>query len=197
MDAESFFNLTFLFFMVLDAFGNVPLFATLLRDIPPKRQRYVIYREMLIALGVMLLFLVSGTKFLELIRIDLPALEIAGGLVLFIIAVRLLLPKPQTKTVGVSQEPLIVPLAIPAVAGPGILATISIQASRWQGDFWWVFFAIVLAWAFCVPILLLASFLQKLLGKKGLRAIEQLLGYLVTVLATKLIVEGCCLALLP
>ncbi|HXW60710.1 MAG TPA: MarC family protein [Myxococcota bacterium] len=194
---SSLFHMTFLFWVILDSPGNIPLFVSLLKPFDPPRQRKIIWRELIISLIVMLLAFFFGTAFFKVLGINTYALMIAGGIILFILAVRMIFPPPVPEN-GKKQppkEPLIVPLAVPAVAGPGIIATIALYSSQIGGNKLIVFFAILLSWAASVPVLLFSSWLKQLLGQNGLIATERLLGYLVVLISSDMALNGLRLAL--
>src|SRR5262249_15079119 len=120
-----------LLFLVMDPMGNVPFFMTALKNVDPSRQRQVVLRELLIALGVMIFFLFAGRFLLQVLEISEPALTIAGGVILLLIALRMVFPSVETSLhEKLAGEPFIVPLAIPYVAGPSLLATELLMMSR-------------------------------------------------------------------
>lgn len=191
MDWSSFFHMTLIFWIVMDSPGNIPIFVSILNQFEPKKQRWIIWREMLIALVVLILFLFFGEAFFKTIHIDNASLQIAGGTILFLIAIRLLFSLPYSaRKEKVVKEPLIVPLAIPCVAGPGILAMISLYSGGLASNNLYVLSGIVFAWLFSLPFLLLSSFLKKIVGENGLAALERLFGYLIILIATQMALKG-------
>src|SRR3990167_8972887 len=122
-------SLTFALFLLMDSLGNIPLFLSFLKGIPQKRQRFIIFRELLIALGIIILFYFLGDLLLQFLKIDQPTLLISGGIILFIIAIQMVFPndKHQEKY-SFNKEPFIVPLAIPLIAGPAVLAAVMLYA---------------------------------------------------------------------
>ncbi len=181
-----------LLFFVMDAFGNIPLFLAALAPVPSARRRRVVARELLIALGVLVLFLFAGPSVLETLGISERSLSIAGGIILFLIALRMIFPQ-QHGTMAeepVEAEPFVVPLAIPFVAGPSAMASVMLLVSReplrWPE---WLA-ALVMAWAATAAILLLAPRLARVLGRRGLIAIERLMGMVLTALAVEMVVRG-------
>jgi multiple antibiotic resistance protein len=180
-----------LLFFVMDPMGNVPLFLTALRHVDPKRHRFIIARELLIALAIMILFLFGGRFILAALHVSPAALTAAGGVILLLIALRMVFPSPETTLhEQVKDEPFVVPLAIPYVAGPSILATellmISQEPHRWPV---WLG-AVVLAWFASGCILLLASNLRKVLGDRGLTAVERLMGMILAIVAVEMLMHG-------
>lgn len=171
-------------FIVLNAFGNVPLFLGLLGKYEIKHQRKIIIRELLIALFILLLFNFFGNFILDLLGISEPIIGIAGGTLLFIIALGMIFPSVE-KTDTPKQEPLIVPLATPIVAGPGAIATVMVYSEQIHSSFVMTG-AILLAWIPTFLILLAASNIKYLLGKKGLTACERLGGMLICLIAVQM-----------
>ena len=180
-----------LLFLVMDPMGNVPFFIAALKNVDPARQRRVVIRELLIALAVMVLFLFAGRYGLKLLQISEPALTVAGGVLLFLIALRMVFPSNEkSMKEDVAGEPFIVPLAIPYVAGPSLLATESFLMGR-EPDRWpeWLL-ALVLAWAASAVIIYFASGMRRLLGERGLIAIERLMGMVLITVAIQMLMTG-------
>ena len=180
-----------LLFLVMDPLGNLPLFLSALQTVDPARRTRVVARELLIALGILVVFLFAGGHLLDLLHITDPALSIAGAVVLFLIALRMIFPAAdKTLHEAVEGEPFVVPLAIPYVAGPSAMATILLLMSnaphRWAE---WLL-ALVGAWAVSATLLLLGSRLSRLLGRRGLIAIERLMGMLLVAVAVQMFLGG-------
>jgi MarC family membrane protein len=175
----------------MDPVGNVPIFAPLLKDYPPERQRRIVLREHLAALALLVGLLFGGRYLLLLLRIEGPALYMAGGIVLFLIALRMIFSDPQ-EIFGRNPagEPFIVPLAVPLIAGPSTISTVLLVT--WQTPERWptVLLALVCAWLASLLILLGASFLGRLLGAKVLVAFERLMGMLLTAIAVQTFLHG-------
>ncbi len=182
-----------LLFFILDPLGNLPVFNHLLAGVPPERRVRVILRECLVALGVLLLFLVMGRPFLDALALRPETLSIGGGLVLFLIALKMVFPEHgigsgRDKAQG--EEPLIVPLAIPLVAGPSTLAFLLLLTSKAPGRILEWTLALVLAWAASTCILLASARIERWLGARTLRAIEKLAGMLLILLAVQMFLDG-------
>ncbi len=180
-----------LLFLVIDPFGNVPFFVAALKDVDPDRRRRVIIRELLIAYGVMVLFLFAGRPFLKVLGISGPALTIAGGVILFLIALRMIFPRRgQSAQEEIEGEPFIVPLAIPYVAGPSVLAVemlmMSEDPSNWP--IWLV--AVTAAWAVTSVVVFFGSQVAERLGPRGLIAIERLMGMILVAIAIQMFLTG-------
>jgi multiple antibiotic resistance protein len=189
--AQSLFQLVFLFWVIMDSLGTLPIFVSLLKHLEPSKQYRVITRELLIALGLMILFLYFGQTFLKLMQISHATLQITGGAVLFLLAVKMIFSKPsieQNEKKKIPKDPFIVPLAIPLIAGPGILATITLYAGI-ENQFT-VLLAIIIAWFLSLVVLLLSPFLNTRLGVNGVVAIERLFGYIIVLIATDMAYQG-------
>lgn len=185
------FSAAVLLFFVMDPLGNIPLFLSALTPVEPARRFRIAARELLIAYGVLILFLFAGRSILRTLGISEPALTIAGGIVLFLIALKMVFPGAHGPLGEENDgEPLIVPLAIPYVAGPSALATVlllSSQAPERRAE-WFV--AITVAWAASAAILLAGSRLAILLGTRGLTAIERLMGMVLVASAVQMVLDG-------
>jgi MarC family membrane protein len=187
---KSLFHLVFLFWIVMDSLGTLPLFVSLLKHFEPKRQRQIILREMLIALGLMVIFLFFGRGFFSILKISSSSLQISGGIILFLLAVKMVYSMPGSEKKGrMPKDPLIVHLAVPSIAGPGILATITLYAGG-MASYVTVLIAILIAWALSVPLLLLSSSLTKLMGENGIVATERLFGYILVLISTQMACSG-------
>nr|WP_255433727.1 MULTISPECIES: MarC family protein [unclassified Tessaracoccus] len=180
------------FFLVMDPLGNVPLFLTALRNTPEERRQWVILRELLIALAVMVAFLFAGRGLLDLLNIGNAALETAGGVILLLIAIRMVFPTAERnlREPHTDDEPFIVPLAVPYVAGPSLLAVEVVLISQNPAD-WPIFLgALILAWSVTAGILYLSGFLRRVVGDKTLIAIERLMGMILVILAVQMMLGG-------
>lgn len=180
-----------LLFLVMDPLGNVPLFLAALRHVDPARHRLIIMRELVIALGLMIVFLFSGRYLLEILQVSPAALTAAGGVILLLIALRMIFPASERSLQeSVRDEPFVVPLAIPYTAGPSVLATelllMSQEPERWPA---WLA-AVCLAWVAAAAILFLASDLRKVLGDRGLTALERLMGMVLVIVAVEMLMTG-------
>ena len=177
--------------LVMDPLGNIPLFMTALKHVPEARRKKVIARELVIALGIMLFFLLFGKYFLSLLALDVTAMSVAGGIVLFLIAIQMIFPGDHSHFAdNPGGEPFIVPLAIPLVAGPSTLTTILIFSMKDPGA-WPMWLAmVVIAWVINISILSMASRLSKFLGDRGLLAMEKLMGMILITVSVQMIMAG-------
>lgn len=189
---ETFSSILILFFLVMDPLGNLPVFITTLENLPPKRYGAVVLRESLIALGVLLLFFFCGGKILEFFHISKASLELSGGIILFLIAIKLIFSTPaeqMQRQNNPAHEPFIVPLAIPLFAGPGSMSTAILLGGK-SGSLFAEALALVCAWSVCTLILLSGRYAGKFLGTKVLAAMESLMGLLLTTMALEMIISG-------
>jgi MarC family membrane protein len=195
----TFVSAAILLFLVMDPLGNILLFVAALQNVAPERRVRVVARELVIAYGVLVLFLFTGEHLLGWLGISGQALTIAGGIVLFLIALRMVFPSSENSLAEQLEagEPLIVPLAIPYVAGPSTLATLLLLMSReparwpeWLG-------ALTCAWLVSAVILVLGGRIGRFFGRRGLTALERLMGLLLVALAVQMFLAGLRGALQP
>ncbi len=180
-----------LLFLVMDPLGNIPLFMTTLKKVESKRQRFVVVRELLIALFVLVGFLFLGQYLLQLLHLSETALTTAGGIILMIIALKMIFPRADsTLQEEVEGEPFIVPLAIPYVAGPSAMATALLLMSREPGRWPEWLLAVFIAWFASAIIIYFSSYFARFLGEKGLVAIERLMGMLLITVAVQMLLNG-------
>lgn len=180
-----------LLFLILDPLGNIPVFLSLLKPLPPRRQRIVLVRELLIALAVLMAFLWGGKYALELMHLRQESVAIAGGIVLFLIGIRMIFPRPEGLMGAVPDgEPFIVPMAIPLVAGPSGMAAVMLMGSNEPDRLMDWSLALLLAWVGTAAILLSATLLYKLLGARALTALERLMGMLLVAISVQMLLDG-------
>lgn len=183
----SILSISLTLFLLMDPFGNIPLFLAQLSPFDAKKRRNILIREMCIALAVILIFQWIGEFALNLLGIENTSLYISGGIILFIIALKMIFNSYVNEKTS-DQEPFIVPLAIPMIAGPAILAAVTILAH--QHGIFSVSLSTLIAWALSGIILLSSTFFQKFLKVKGLLALEKLMGLILTLLAIQMIMQG-------
>jgi multiple antibiotic resistance protein len=181
----------FLLFLVMDPLGNVPLFLPALKHVAPERRRYVVMREAFLALAVLIVFLFTGRLILELLHISEPALSTAGGVILLLIAIRMIFPTAdKSLREEVAGEPFLVPLAIPYIAGPSALATELLLISREPEKWHYWLLALIIAWTLSTVILYFASGMSHLLGENGLVAMERLMGMVLITISVEMLMSG-------
>jgi MarC family membrane protein len=188
---DTFLSAVVLLLLVADPFGNVPIFVAALRDVPAERRLRIVLRECLIAFGVLSVFVFAGRPFLQTLGLSEVALQIGGAVVLMLVALRMVFPSPE----GVygqapGGEPFIVPLAVPALAGPSALATVMLLVSRDPSrSLEWVA-AIAVVMAISALVLVSADRLQRLLGERVTLAFERLMGLVLAAIAVELLLRG-------
>ena len=186
----TFASATILLILITDPIGNIPIFANALRHVAPARRPWVILREVLIAFVLLLTFMFVGEAFLRLMNLSEISLQIGGGVILFLIALRMIFPPPGTDAIDPAGEPLIVPLAVPAIAGPSALATVLLLVSQapnrrleWIG-------ALCITMAVSAVILVLAERIQRIAGERIVIALERLMGLVLVAMAIEMILRG-------
>ena len=185
-----------LLFLIMDPLGNIPIFLSVLKDLSPRRRNVILIREMLIALAVLMVFLFAGKFILAALHLRQESMTIAGGIVLFLIGVRMIFP-PEGGVFGETPggEPFIVPLAIPSVAGPSTMAALMLLAQdQPERTVDWSI-ALTAAWLATSVILFCSTGLYKLLGASVLTAFERLMGMLLVALSVQMILDGVLVAL--
>ena len=185
------YSATITLILVMDPLGNVPLFLSVLNNVDPKRRQRIILRETFIAFIILAVFLFFGQYILEGMHISEPALQIAGGIILFLIAIRMIFPEHgQDDKTQLTGEPLIVPLAVPLIAGPSTMTMVMLLANQAPYDMFRWFIALTTAWFITTVILVFADSLRKILGDRGLTAIERLMGMILTTMAVQMFLSG-------
>ncbi len=177
-------------FFIMDPLGNIPLFNSILARFDAKQRSRIVARELLFALVILLVFLFAGTTILEFLRLSESSLSIAGGVLLFIIALRMIFPKPAAQDSEIDEDPFIVPLAMPMVAGPSTIAILLLLSSNEPERIWEWCAALIIAWAGCTVLLTTSPFMLRVLGNRGLRALARLMGMLLVLLATQMLLNG-------
>lgn len=189
---STFLSATILLILTTDPLGNIPLFIAALEKVRPERRVYVITREVLISLAVLMIFMLFGQRFLELLHLSDEALSVAGGVILLLIAIEMVFPHRRDNPDGqtFTREPFIVPLAIPLISGPSAMATVLLLSSRnpgrsleWSG-------AILISMAVIYLVFLLAIRLRDLLGEAAITAMERLMGLVLTAIAVEMLLSG-------
>lgn len=187
----SFLSAIILLFFVIDPLGNIPLFLCYLGNIEPRRQRRIILRELGIGLGVLVGFLFAGQYLLALLNISQTSLGIAGGIILFLIALKMIFSGSETIFAYTeTTEPFIVPLAIPLIAGPSSMSTVMLMMAREPSHWLEWLLALMCAWGLSVVILVFATPLSRILGQRGLTAIERLMGLILTTVAVEMFIDA-------
>jgi MarC family membrane protein len=186
----TFASATILLVLITDPIGNIPVFANALKHVAPQRRAKVILREILIAFFLLLGFMFVGEGFLRVMNLSELALQIGGGVILFLIALRMVFPPPEAQEIEQLVEPLIVPLAIPAIAGPSALATVLLLVSQQpERRMEWVA-ALCVTMAISAVVLVSAERIQRLIGSRLTTAVERLMGLVLVSVAIEMMLRG-------
>jgi multiple antibiotic resistance protein len=178
-------------FLIMDPLGNLPIFMSVLKGIEPARKTKVVMRELLIALVILMVFLHSGQALLDFLKIEQETVSIAGGIILFIIALRMIFPRPGgVMNLPSGEEPFIVPLAVPMIAGPSTMAALILLANQEPDQMTQWSLALLAAWIVSALILMMSNQVHKLLKEKGLRAVERLMGMILIMIAIQMLLNG-------
>lgn len=186
----TFVSATILLILITDPIGNIPIFANALKHVAPERRARVILREVLIAFVLLLTFMFIGETFLRVMNLSQLSLQIGGGVILFLIALRMIFPPPETDAQETLAEPLIVPLAIPAIAGPSALATVLLlvaQAPEKRLD--WIA-ALCVTMSVSAVVLVLAERIQRVAGDRFVVALERLMGLVLVAVSIEMLLRG-------
>ena len=181
-----------LLFLVMDPLGNIPIFLSVLDDVEPGRRTRVLLRELVLALIILVLFLYFGQYMLGFLQLSEHSIRIAGGIILFLIALKMVFPVTRSAHAveEIQGEPLLVPLAIPLVAGPSAMAMVMLIASNDPSRMTDWLIALCAAWLLTSVILVSATGLKRVLGRRGLIAMERLMGMLLIALSVQMLLEG-------
>jgi len=184
-------SIAFTLFLLMNPVGNVPLYMSILKNIPHERHKKIIVREMVFAWVIMIIFIFLGQALLDFLHINQYTIQLAGGIVLFIISLRMVFPTKDepTKDLIKITEPYIVPLAIPLVAGPSILSAVILYSHQVQNNYTMIG-SISIAWAFLFIILYFSPLITKILKDRGVIAIERLMGLIMIFIAIQMFMNG-------
>jgi len=191
MESQTFLSAFILLLLVTDPLGGIPLFVAMMKKVPKARRWRMIAREVSVAFLVLLLFMVFGQKFLQVMHLSQTSLGIAGGVILFLIALRMVFPHPDGVFGDTSDgEPYIVPLAIPLLAGPSALATVLLLVSRDPARLWVWVGALALTMLVCALTLAFSEKISQVLGEQVTTAFERLMGLILTAIAVQMLLDG-------
>lgn len=185
---QEFFSILILLLILLDPFGNTLVFLSLLKNQPKSIQKKIIIRENIIAAIALILFIFIGDKFLALLNLSQPALAISGGIILFLIALRMVFPVYIPDNEDYQTIPFIVPMAIPLIAGPAALTTILLLSKKTDVNI--LIITIVIAIIINILILLSANTIAKVFGKAGMNAMERLIGLILIAISVQMVLDG-------
>jgi multiple antibiotic resistance protein len=178
-------------FLIMDPLGNLPIYMSVLKTIEPKRRQIIIFRELIVALIILMVFLHSGQALLDFLKIEQETVSIAGGIILFLIALRMIFPQPGgVMSLPSGEEPFIVPLAIPLIAGPSTMASLILLSNQEPNKMMDWSIALFAAWAATALILSFSNGFHRILGEKGLNAVERLMGMILVMIAIQMFLNG-------
>ncbi len=178
-------------FLIMDPLGNLPVFMSVLKSIEPKRRQIILIRELLFALGILFLFLFSGQSVLNFLNVEQETVSIAGGIILFLIALKMIFPSSGNPSgLAGGEEPFSVPRAIPMIAGPSTLAALILLANQAPDRMTDWSIALAASWSISAVILLFSNVFHKILGERGLVAMERLMGMILVMIAIQMLLDG-------
>ncbi len=191
---EEFLNVTLVLFFVMDPIGNIPLFLVVLDKIPLEKRKWIITREIFFAMLILILFLLIGDRILNYLNVSEFSLKISGSIILFLISIRMIFPPYQQ---GISifgdlpeGEPFLFPLAMPSLAGPSAIITVIILSNQKKEQIPLWLFAIIVSCMLSLAILLSSNIIARFTGKKGIFAMEKLMGMILTVISIDMFLKG-------
>jgi multiple antibiotic resistance protein len=186
-----FLSIFIMLFLIMDPFGNVPVFLSILDKVKPERRRKVLIRELFLALIVIIGCILGGKQIIAFLGLKQEAISIAGGIILFLIAIRMIYPFQIFNIKSESEsEPFLVPLAVPLIAGPSLMAVLLLFSSSESGVLTTLILAGVLAWVGSFIILVSSTYLLNILKRRGLIALERLMGMILVALSVQLFLDG-------
>lgn len=178
-------------FLIMDPLGNLPVVLSILKHLDPKRRRKVLIRELFFALVILMLFLFAGKNILSFLHVQPETLSISGGVILFIIAIKMIFPSAGSITgLAAGEEPFIVPMAIPMIAGPSVIAALLLLSSQYPDRLFSLSLAVLIAWGCTFFVLMFYSAFHRILGERGLKAIERLMGLILVMISTQMLLDG-------
>lgn len=177
-------------FIIMDPLGNIPTFQSILKNFTTQQRVRIISRELVFALIILLVFLIVGNRILSFLGLGQPSLSIAGGILLFIIALRMVFPFGESFTEKPSDDPYIVPLAVPLIAGPSTIAVLLLLSSSQPDRLLEWIISLLIAWILATIILVLSPYIMGFFGKRGLKALERLMGMLLILISIQMFLNG-------
>ncbi|MCB0705429.1 MAG: NAAT family transporter [Saprospiraceae bacterium] len=192
MDTQfSILSTALLLTFVLDPFGNVPLLLAILKGMDNRKRYRIIVREVFIGLAILLLFLFFGDDFLNIFHLETEAVSIAGGVIFFIFGLKMIFPNPSGEALFTStEEPMVVPIAMPMIAGPSALATLILLSHNNPGKSMDLFWALLIAWGISFLVFMASPMLYRVLRQRGLVALERFMGMLLLIMSIQMFIDG-------
>lgn len=189
----SFLSATILLVLITDPLGNIPFFIAALKHVRPERKRIVVVRECLIAFAALLVFLLAGRPILRILHLSEDALRVSGGVVLLLIAIRMIFPEHGERGRGDDEdppEPFIVPVAIPLIAGPSAMATVLLMSTPDPARLLSLAGSLTVTIAITAVVFVSSGRIQKVLGDQAITAMERLMGLVLTAIAIEMLLGG-------
>ncbi|MFN9719726.1 MAG: MarC family protein [Planctomycetota bacterium] len=177
-----------LLFIVLDPFGNLVTINALLHKQTAAARRRIMFRESLIALAVLLAAVFAAGPIMRALGLQPYSLGVAGGIVLFMIAMGMVFPARKIVDDEELGDPLIVPIAVPFIAGPSTISFILLLSQK--HDRGTVAFSVFLAGLGSAVILTLSPTIYAFLGNRGSRTVERLMGMLLVMMSVQMVMDG-------
>ena len=177
-------------FLIMDPFGNIPIFLSVLQKVPEERRRKILIRELILALVVIVGFIFAGKPVMTFLGLQQESISIAGGIILFLIAVRMVFPKREDEVPEFEGEPVLVPLAVPLISGPSMLAALLLFSSTGTIDLTELLLAAAIAWSGSFVVLISSTLVARILTKRGLVAVERLMGMILVALSVQMFLNG-------
>jgi MarC family membrane protein len=188
---EKIISTTILLTLIMDPLGNLPIFMTILKNFNSQRRRLILIREMLVSLLIMIIFLFSGENILKFLNLKTETVSISGGIILFFIAIQMIFPKKKNnQKVFLKEEPFLVPLAIPLVAGPSVLATLMLLSHQNPNTINLLFISLFISWTITLIILLMSDIFLNFFGEKVVNVLEKLMGLILIMMSTQMFLDG-------
>jgi multiple antibiotic resistance protein len=173
--------------------GSIPMVLFLVKDFDRRRARWILFRETIISLLLGYLFLFIGKPFLTAAQIETYTVTLGGGILIFLIALRMVFPKPKEIKPTAHSEPFVFPIATPIISGGGVLVSIIVCAQ--QASYWNISLAMLLVWTIVLAVMMSLPYLQKIIGQKGLVVVENFMGMILLMRACALLQNGVSLFL--
>ncbi len=189
----TFVSSTILLVLITDPLGNIPFFISALKHVRPERRRIVVLRECLVAFAALLAFLLAGRPILRLLHLSEDALRISGGVVLLLIAIRMIFPERGARLGeedGEDREPFIVPVAIPLIAGPSAMATVLLMSTPDPMQMLSLAGSLTVTIAITAVVFVSSTRIQRVLGDQAIMAMERLMGLVLTAIAVEMLLGG-------
>lgn len=189
---QTIISITILLVLIMDPLGNLPVFMTVLKNFDSKKRRSILIREMCIALFIMILFLFSGENILNFLNLKTETVSISGGIILFFIAIKMIFPNHENEEhiKNIHEEPFLVPLAVPLVAGPSVLATLMLLSHKYAQHINYLIISLLVSWSMTLIILLMSDSFLDIFGKKVINVLERLMGLILIMLSTQMFLNG-------